>query len=516
MVTHAHDPGAAILAARAGAAIVTAIVTPIFTAAFTPIIAALVARLRLGGAFDGCLGGGLGARRRFRRCLGRGLVAALAIAAATARTAAASAILALGLARFGTLGRGAEALGQGGAGQGLVHEALDRGQVFVIRGGGDADRSAKAPGAARAADAVDVILGMAGQVIVEHVADGGNVEAPRRHVRGDQQPQLAVAERFQRACALALVQIAVDGGCVITVLGQRLGQDVHVGLAVAEDDRVGQALALGVDQGAQQVALLLGGHVAAGGGQFDQALRDGFAGRRLARDLDPFGRVQEGVGDALDLGRHRGAEEQRLAREGGQLEDALDIGDEAHVQHPVGLVHDHDLHAGQQELAALEMVQQAARRRDQHIDAAVDQLVLLAERDAADQQRLGQAGMLGIDVEVLGDLRGQFARGAQDQRARHARPRAATAQQRDHRQREAGGLAGPGLRDPQHVTTLERGRDGALLDRGRRLVACLGDGLQNLGVEFQIGEFGHSGLSLLSRACGAAFPAARPNDAWQR
>ena len=50
------------------------------------------------------------------------------------------------------------------------------------------------PGAAGAADAVDVILGVDRHVEVEDVADVRDVEAARGDVRGDQQLQLAVAE----------------------------------------------------------------------------------------------------------------------------------------------------------------------------------------------------------------------------------------------------------------------------------------------------------------------------------
>ena len=53
------------------------------------------------------------------------------------------------------------------------------------------------------------------------------------------------------------------------------------------------------------------------------------------------------MGFILDLARHGGREEQGLARRRRQLENPLDIGDEPHVQHAVGLVHHHDLHAVQ-------------------------------------------------------------------------------------------------------------------------------------------------------------------------
>ena len=468
----------------------------------------LHAGLRFGCGRDGC-----GGRCGFR--LGAGFVATAATAAFARSALAILRGVAFGLAvvarRRVATGKSCRRVDPRQRG---FQQLLDRGQILVVGRHGDADRGAKTARAAGAPDAVDIVLGMAGQVIVEDVADRRDVQAARRDVGRDQQAQLAVAERFQRAGPLALVQVAVDRGRVVSVFRQRLGDDVDVRLAVAEDDGVGQPLALGVDQGAQQVALLLGGHVAAGGGQLDQALRDRLAGRGLARDLDPFGRVQEGVGDPLDLGGHGGAEEQRLAGEGRQLEDALDIGDEAHVQHAVGLVDDHDLNAGQQQLAALDMVQQAARGGDQHVHAAVDQLVLFAEADAADQQRLGQAGVLGIGVEILGHLGGQFTRGAQHQAARHARAGPATAQQRDHRQGEAGGLAGSGLRDPQHVAAFQGGRDRPLLDGRRRLVAGFQHGLQHFGVQLQIRELGHSGLSIKPRPFWRdAFQAARPSGA---
>ena len=78
-----------------------------------------------------------------------------------------------------------------------------------------------------------------------------------------------------------------------------------------------------------------------------------------------------------------------------------------------------------QELAALEMVEQAAGRGDQHVDAAVELLDLVVEGNAADEQRDGQLVVAAVAVEVLLDLGGEFARRLEDQRARHARPGAA-------------------------------------------------------------------------------------------
>ena len=117
------------------------------------------------------------------------------------------------------------------------------------------------------------------------------------------------------------------------------------------------------------------------------------------RDLDPHRIVQELLGDAPDFRRHGGGEEQRLAGERHELADALDVGNEAHVEHAVGFVDHQQFDAGEQQPSALEMIEQAARRRDQHVDAARELGVLVVERHAADDQR---------DVELL--LGAVFAR----------------------------------------------------------------------------------------------------------
>src|SRR5215831_10871905 len=70
---------------------------------------------------------------------------------------------------------------------GLADQLLDRRDVSAIGGRHDGDGGAAASRAPRAADAMDVIVGVVRDVEVEDVADRGNVEAARGHVRGNQQ-----------------------------------------------------------------------------------------------------------------------------------------------------------------------------------------------------------------------------------------------------------------------------------------------------------------------------------------
>src|SRR5262249_54519583 len=149
----------------------------------------------------------------------------------------------------------------------------------------------------------------------------------------------------------------------------------------------------------------------------DQALRGRRDRRGGTRDLDLDGVVQELLGDAPDLRRHGGGEKQRLAREGDERSDALDVRNESQVEHAVGLVDDEELDAGEQQASALEVVEQAAGRRDQHIDAARELQVLVVERDAADQQRDVELLLGAVLVEALLDLRGELARRLENERA---------------------------------------------------------------------------------------------------
>ena len=200
--------------------------------------------------------------------------------------------------------------------------------------------------------------------------------------------------------------------------------------------------------------------------------------------------VQELLGDAPDFRRHGGGEEQRLPGERHELADALDVGDEAHVEHAVGFVDDQKLDAGHQQPAALGMVEQAARRGDQHVDAADQLAVLVVKRHAADDEGDVELVVLAVLVEAFLDLRRELAGRLEDQRARHARPRAALLEHGEHRQHEGRGLAGAGLRDAEHVAPGEHVGDRLFLDRGGGGVAGRCDGGENFFGQAELGK-GH-------------------------
>jgi hypothetical protein len=82
--------------------------------------------------------------------------------------------------------------------------------------------------------------------------------------------------------------------------------------------------------------------------------------------------------------------------------------------------------------------------------------ILVAEGNAADQQRDVELVVLAVLFEILLDLGREFAGRLEDQRARHARPGAALFEKRQHRQHEGCGLARAGLGNAQNIAALQR------------------------------------------------------------
>ena len=86
----------------------------------------------------------------------------------------------------------------------------------------------------------------------------------------------------------------------------------------------------------------------------------------------------------LDFRRHRRREEHSLARWRQKLADALDVGNETHVEHAVRFVDDKVIDRVQQKLASSKVIEKTAGRRDQNICAAFELFFLVVERHSAD------------------------------------------------------------------------------------------------------------------------------------
>ena len=198
------------------------------------------------------------------------------------------------------------------------------------------------------------------------------------------------------------------------------------------------------------------------------------------------GRPRVGGGDAPDLALERGGEQQRLAVARRHLDDPVDDGLEAHVEHAVGLVEDQHVDLVEPHGAALDQVDQAAGRGDEHVRAP-GLLGLVVDPDAAvDGGDLERAGVHHAG-ELVDDLRGELARRGEDQRLR---PGAVGVEPVGHRHAEGERLARSGRRLDEDVVAVEDVGDDHRLDGERRLYAALG---QRTGHSLGHAELGEGG-----------------------
>ena len=310
---------------------------------------------------------------------------------------------------------------------------------------------------------MDVVLGVHGHVEVHDVADLGHVDAAREHVGGHEDVGLAGTERIERALALVLFAIAVDGLARDPGPAQATAARVDAVLRAAEHD---YALgALGLEHLREQRVFGLerdGLHI----------LVDGLGDGALARDLD-HGRVAHEVADPAHgvLVQCR-REEQRLSRDGRPIDDPAHVGQEAHVEHAVGLVEHEHLDLAQARVPLVDEVDEAAGRGHEDVGPAAKRGLLGLHAHTADHRGALVAGAArdrGADVL---DLLGKLAGGGHDE---HERAVAALGVgQAAHRgQQERGGLAGAGLGGGKKVAALEDIRDGLRLDGGGLGVAEL-------------------------------------------
>jgi hypothetical protein len=170
----------------------------------------------------------------------------------------------------------------------------------------------------------------------------------------------------------------------------------------------------------------------------------------------------------LDFGRHRCTEKQRLSVLRHRRHQAVDLRRKSHVEHAVSFVEDQDFQVVEAGVASLEMVDESARRRHNHVHARTQCLFLGLHPHAAVDGRHDERRMLRVLLETLLDLLAQLARGRQYQRAEPVR--AGNQPVRDG-ERERRGLPRTRLREANDVAASQDQRDCRPLDRGGLRVA---------------------------------------------
>ena len=109
-------------------------------------------------------------------------------------------------------------------------------EVAVVLGVEQGDRLAGCAGAGGAADAVDVVFGRHGEVVIDNQRNAFDIEAARGDVGSNQDVVASLLEHFDGAQAVSLVNVAVDAGGVIVVALEALAEFFGFALGGDKDD----------------------------------------------------------------------------------------------------------------------------------------------------------------------------------------------------------------------------------------------------------------------------------------
>ncbi|KJL27444.1 hypothetical protein RL72_00414 [Microbacterium azadirachtae] len=369
--------------------------------------------------------------------------------------------------------------------------AVDQGPLVQVLPVHERDGDAGAARAARAAGAVQVRLVLVRDGVVDHVGDVVDVDAAGGDVGRDEHVLLAGLERGHRALALVLAHVAVHAADIEAAVAELVDEALRGTLGAREDDGLAAALCL-QDAGDD---LVLVERVCPVHEMADVRLREALVGV-VGADVD---RVRhEAARQRHDRTRHGRREQLGVPHRRDLLEDLLDVGEEAEVEHLVGLV-EHDLgRVREVEQTLVGEVDETARGADDDLRAGLELLDLALVRLAAvdgDDAR-GTAG--GEQIHVLVDLDRELAGRHHDQRL-DAGLRA-QAQTLHHGDAEAEGLAGARLGLADDVLAGKAEGDGLLLDREGVHDAFGRERVHDVLVDAEIGESRHCLLLPVRRA----------------
>ena len=170
---------------------------------------------------------------------------------------------------------------------------------------------------------------------------------------------------------------------------------------------------------------------------------------RLPTDRDTERITQMHPRQGTEVRRERCGEQQRLPWRWQHPQDAVELWFEAHVEHPIGFVKYQDAHVAQRHRAALEVVDQAPRCRDDDRRTAAQLRELRAVRNTTNNERRMQtrAQAPGPAVRLLSQLTGR----RQHQGGRVTGGETCGTQALDYGNEERGRFAGPRLRCANHI-----------------------------------------------------------------
>jgi hypothetical protein len=261
--------------------------------------------------------------------------------------------------------------------------ALDRLQIRFFIGRHEGEGIADRFGARGASHPVDVVLRHRRHIEIDDVTQLLDVDPARGDVGRHQHAILAARNPAQRFGPLRLGPVAVDPLRLDALLDELLVEPIGAMLGAGEDQDLIHVSAL--EQRHQQRGLEILRHRI-------HRVGDSRGGRGLPLEADRHRVLQHVPGERHDRLRHRRAEEQGLPLGRESPKNPADVGEETHVEHPVRLVEHQHLESVEAGVGLPHVIEQPARCRNDHVEAAPERVLLRSHAHAAEDRGGGDRG----------------------------------------------------------------------------------------------------------------------------
>src|SRR3989338_8537979 len=213
-------------------------------------------------------------------------------------------------------------------------------------------------GASRSSDAVDVVIGVVRQIVVEDHADFFDVDSASGDVGSHKNAVCSFFESFEGGFALTERAVGVDFGGGEAVVTQ--GTSDFAGSVFGACENENRLFECG-EELAQFFHLCIFFHD-------HESLLHEFGGRSGGRHFNAEWHFHVRMRDAYEFMRHGGGEHHGLAFGGNTFQNLTNLRFKTHVEHAVGFVENQNFNVAELKGFLFEVIDQASRRGHNNIE----------------------------------------------------------------------------------------------------------------------------------------------------